>query len=670
MAEVTIQRCKVRVVRRGGWSWGPDPRALAAFVVDRLPALIAARLGAIDDGGRDVAIATAVRLDVAISLRDLIEVAARNRRGETSEVGAEDVVGSRLIDALEESLRAHLTAVEPGPASDSEREDHTPSAGRPGEGPPGEGLRDVLRRWQARGVLGLYLRAFSAASLAAWHDALARRGGGPLDAEGGADARAMLETVRQVVALFGDTAPGPVEELRRRVAVAVESAAHRDVAPDDPRLWTAIDQILPRPETSTGAARLDPAVERDELADVRDGAAPAVDDQRTAGGSTLPDGRAFRPEGQEARAPLDRSALPPARSTRGESDRVQAGHSPAPRGEFRVESALPFLLLGPLGQAGYLEAVSASFDAAGLIDAMPVFAAALAYKALDPPERGWRRRASTIEAAAAFAGLGGEVAGAEVHELARHAGVLLSPLDAVVASALIIGHRPGVPFLIRRLPDDTGGGWLLLDVEGHFPIAWSADLEGLDEPMNRVESELILVPLDSADPRLLRQLDGRGRRFLTDARASRGEPWRAIRRGASRWWTNDASARPEGLAREAGRLVEASETAAELWRTLAIERPAAPPASGDALDRSLALAAGLALGQVAWTLWGDREPTDPLLALERLGSLDARVRLDDDAIRVTLPLGRRSLDLAGCGLLGDVAGVPWLGGRVVTFGKG
>ncbi|MEU1802864.1 hypothetical protein [Streptomyces sp. NPDC019937] len=40
-ADITVHRCTVTVVRRGGWSWGPDPRGLVRHVVDSLPELLA-----------------------------------------------------------------------------------------------------------------------------------------------------------------------------------------------------------------------------------------------------------------------------------------------------------------------------------------------------------------------------------------------------------------------------------------------------------------------------------------------------------------------------------------------------------------------------------------------------------------------------------------------------
>ncbi|GAA2331808.1 hypothetical protein [Streptomyces violaceusniger] len=39
--DITVHRCTVTVVRRGGWSWGPDPHGLVRRVVDSLPELLA-----------------------------------------------------------------------------------------------------------------------------------------------------------------------------------------------------------------------------------------------------------------------------------------------------------------------------------------------------------------------------------------------------------------------------------------------------------------------------------------------------------------------------------------------------------------------------------------------------------------------------------------------------
>jgi hypothetical protein len=82
------------------------------------------------------------------------------------------------------------------------------------------------------------------------------------------------------------------------------------------------------------------------------------------------------------------------------------------------------------------------------------------------------------------------------------------------------------------------------------------------------------------------------------------------------------------------------------------------------------LAAALALGTLAWSLWRERESVTPLLALQRFADLGARVSYRPDRVEVRLPLGRRFLDLRAAGWLDDVPDVPWFDGRPVRFTRG
>lgn len=63
--EITVRRCVVRVVRRGGWSWGPDPHSLVRQAIDAIPDLLAERFGDLLAGdGPDVEITEPVVLSV------------------------------------------------------------------------------------------------------------------------------------------------------------------------------------------------------------------------------------------------------------------------------------------------------------------------------------------------------------------------------------------------------------------------------------------------------------------------------------------------------------------------------------------------------------------------------------------------------------------------------
>lgn len=97
------------------------------------------------------------------------------------------------------------------------------------------------------------------------------------------------------------------------------------------------------------------------------------------------------------------------------------------------------------------------------------------------------------------------------------------------------------------------------------------------------------------------------------------------------------------------------------------ERRALPRLEAPALECHLGAAVGSALGLLALELWSEGGPTSPLLALERLADLDARVRVMRDELSVAIPRGRRWLDLRRAELLGAHA-VVWLPGGRLAIG--
>jgi hypothetical protein len=338
-------------------------------------------------------------------------------------------------------------------------------------------------------------------------------------------------------------------------------------------------------------------------------------------------------------------------------------------GEIGVASALPFLLLGPLARLGYWQTLTAILEAAGLLPQKHLFATALAYKVLAPPERGWRRHPTASVCAASFAALAAPVPEPELasfaHQMAQH----LSPLDAVLTDALVTGHSPQQPWLLYRT--DPTHGLLLVDAEGIFPIALAHSLAPLLPILGRCQGSLLLVPQAAAEVQLLDHLDCANVRFMTDAPPTRGEAWRSLwHPSGQRWWTNDTSTAPSSLVQAALLLADTAEETATLWRMLAGERPSIPTIPDAALDQSLTLAAATALGTIAWTLWRSRESVAPYVTLERFRDLDARVHYSREAVRVRLPIGRRYWDLYEHGLLTDVHDVPWLNGRVLQFSGG
>ena len=76
----------------------------------------------------------------------------------------------------------------------------------------------------------------------------------------------------------------------------------------------------------------------------------------------------------------------------------------------------------------------------------------------------------------------------------------------------------------------------------------------------------------------------------------------------------------------------------------------------------------LSLPRLAAVCLFPAERATPILALSRFADLDARVRFEDDVVRVRIPLGRRHADLMRHGFLMTVPAVPWLGDRAVDLG--
>jgi hypothetical protein len=331
-------------------------------------------------------------------------------------------------------------------------------------------------------------------------------------------------------------------------------------------------------------------------------------------------------------------------------------------------SALPFLLLGPLSRIGYLKTLAAVLDASNSIDVSPIFATALAYKILAPPARGWRRDPAATASASLFAGLEEAATEPSLVELARAVSAQLSPLEATLSGILIAGHNQGKPLLLLSTKGEGLAGFLLLDVEGVFPIQWAKDIVDLRPALIQLDSSVILIPHAHADTIVLRWLDEEGFRFVTDAPPARSEYWRPLRRPPlGRWWTNDVFTSDSLLAQAAEYMPTALEDAEELWQVLAIERPSIPLADDSVLERQVTMAAAVALGTIAWELWRERESTAPQLALQRFGDLDARVDYSRDAVTVSLPLGKRFLDLQSHGMLDEVNDVPWFNGRKLNF---
>jgi hypothetical protein len=579
VGEITVYRCRVRVVRRGGWSWGPDPRGLVQRVLDALPDLLAAEFDEyLTEDGPDMEITEPVRLSVRLSPR-----------------GGGGLAPAGLV--LEPMAGVARLLPEPVPVS-------TPTQ---------------------------------------------------LQVD-----RSTSDIVDQLPV----TAQGLPENASATPAVLFDELAERDelsallaLLPDE-TLWTYLTALLPEGPLRTYLTAL-AASAGEPSAPVFGGPAAELAAE-LARRLSLPQGDVTHADLAELVHTLagDATVRPAAAETTDTRvARADVAAAPRPAGETRVCSVLPFLLAGPLARTGYLDAIGPTLSGVDLLADASLFAAALAYKVLGAPERGWRRTPEDDAAAAAFAGL------ESVPDLTRFAQRVrpaLPVLDGVLALSVCRGHDPTDPLLVTGVD----GGLLLVDAQGLFPVAWAPSTDGLLPHWQASGRPPVLVCDSPLPPACLRELATAGVRFLTDVRPLRDDPLSRLPWRTPLWTTGHMESR---LAAElpgfAGRLDE-------LVRTLFLARRAAPLVEDKALEHSVTLAASLSLGMIAWQLWRERETADPVLALRRFADLEATVRFTRDAVRVRIPLGRRHTDLWRGGVLTDVPNVVWLGGRTLTFSGG
>lgn len=635
-AEIRVRHCRLHIARRGGWSWGPDPRALLRGALLRLPQLLAARLGENWPEGTDLVVGHPLQLRLAVSRQELAALAAA---GAADAPAAQALSTAQVLRRIDAQLQAWASAaLPPGAASAAaQAQGPAPPAGLDAASAPdrwGGSVLAVLAGWHGQGGLISQLLAFSVATLSDWHDVLLRAAApAPAIAGEAPSATAISRVAAEAAALALPLPTSPRATLLRRIACMVQAADELRLACGDARLLAAM--ALHKSLTLTP----------DQQTELQPRSPGSADSAGPAG-----------VHGEAHAAPLR-----PAQAA------VIAPNLPTWRhADVEIASALPFLLLGPLSRTGFLRTLGATFEAAGMVALLPAFAVALARKVLAPPQRGWLRGPQSQLAARTFAGLGEEVPDGELAELARLLAPHLGPLDATVADVLARGHANGQPLVLREV---SGGGWLLLDADGLFAIAWAERLEQLFARLAPLRGNLLLLPDSSGAAAAMQALEDAGLRFLSDTAPARGQAWRALHAPDQRLASNDRSAGDAALLAAARRLEGLGSAGDGLWQALVAERPGLNAHAGPAVERSLALAAALGLGTLAWTLWHERETVSPLLALERFADLGAHVRWRVDRVEVGLPLGRRFLDLEAAGWLADVADVPWFGGRSLHFGR-
>lgn len=640
MTEIVIHRCTLRLVRRNGWAWGSDPRQLLAGAVQALPGLIASRLGELWPEGTEAEIAAPVRIRVPLRLSELIDL---GKSGDTANSAAKQgTLMRRLDDALRNTI-AELTgtfATETEVIEDTnylEADSLIHATGESGWAAP---VLRIMTNWWQEQVLAERLLSFSLPALQAWHDNIVGKASEIPPANTELTDEELKALAQRILAELLPVAAGRARTLTQRLLILTAVAAIHRIAPGDARLQRLLSALCPLDQEYTQPSLPTNAV---------DNSASNLSQQRPTP----------TPRQGQARARRARAAA------------IVPRQSKAIEFELRVQSALPFLLLGPLARIGYLDTLHATLEAAGLSDQQPCFPMLLARKALDPPQRGWRFSSASVATSAALAGLLEPIPEPAVVDFARLFAPHISPLDGLVCDKLVEGHQRGMPLILFRADMGSEHGLLLVDNEGLLPMSWSSEAAPLFRHLARMEGDIVLVPGESAQPEILTQLDDAGFSFVTDAPPTRGERWRRMTgTGSKRLWTNATRTKESILLKAAANLSSATLEAQAVWQELAIERPAIVVQSDPTVERSLTLAAAFALGMLAWTLWREREATTPLLALERFGDLDARVRFTRDTVQVRLPMGRRYQDLLDHGLLADIRHIPWLDGRPLQFSAG
>lgn len=638
MAAIIIHRCTLRVVRRSGWSWGPRPQHLLKAAVAALPLLIARKLGELFPDDSNTEISEQVHLTIPIKLSELLALGSEAGYAETSSAPSVAGFDQRLIVAVERGFERELPdfkSEKPAPEIDDQTPDLEPQQ-QSSEKTKSHHVLRLLLEWKRRGELEIHLAEFMEHELEAWYSALLATTLELASAGQAVRPAVISQAVHEVMLRLERSTPDRVTALRIIVLIVLEVGAQlQQETTDEVAVRETLAQVLAHFDLNADGGPTKVWQQEFEIK-------PQVENERSQTILKLPEPVITIPA--------------PEVTTR----RVAT--------EFHIRSALPYLLLGPLAKIGYLDALAGTLEANGLSHEAHAFATALAFKVLSPPARGWRRADEDLAVAAAFAGVEAVPAGDALAELARKLSGHLTALDSLVSYTLIKGHRPGKPLLLYRTGEETGsGGLLLVEIDGLFPIAWATDLQALLPTLKYFNETHLLIQHLSADVETLRALDTSGYRFITDAPPTRGEPWRELRTPRQRWYSNDTGAKKATLLRAAEQLAGAAEETELIWRALKVDRPSLPTARHSALERTLTLAASLALGTISWTLWQSVETVTPVLALERFGNLDAKVRFTSTAIQVHLPRGRRQRDLHEHGLLADVHRIPWLDGRTVEF---
>lgn len=423
-ADVLVRHCTLTVRGRGGWGWGTD---CAGYLAAAIPAIEQALEQVLRDCELDPT--TEVRIEEPVFVTWL-------RDGTMP-----DEVRQALVEMIRGEAEKARPALAPSDGVDPMPRPQPASAGPPAPGPAARGLdgadtvAELLAAWSRSGRLRQIVASWPVAVVLRWLDTLRMSAEGSERTEVAAPA---CESIAELV-LADEQWPGGqrrvADQLLVLLGALLAAAGNRPVGPATFEHAT----YLVRSAAARDGAPPDPLPEA---------AARSAETHRQAAEATAPPARTL------ALGPLQRSVAP----------------------------GLPFLVVVQLSRIGYLDALAAVAQAAGVPAAAQVVAAGVAGKVLPPPERGWRRYRAEAEAVAAASGVPPGEADSIAHALQTDAELMIPPLESALAALYAAGRSAADEVVVTATADGAVCG----EAEGALPIAWLPDLDGLDPVLNQL----------------------------------------------------------------------------------------------------------------------------------------------------------------------------------------
>jgi hypothetical protein len=427
VADVLVRHCTLTVHGRGGWGWGTESSGYVAAALPAIEQALERVLRECDlDPGIDVRVEEPLRLTwrpdgtVPDDVRHVLVEIIRRAAAEAGPVPHRPAV---VEEAQTESTAAVRTAVpSAAPASDA-----------------GSAVVALLAGWSQSGRLRQIVASWPKRVVTSWLDVIRRAADSPNCVD------------------IGEAAVSAVAEL-----VLAEEKWPVDETREGDRLIVLIGALV----AAAGARPVGPATLAHAV-----GLAHGTNGLREWIGGAAAETPSLTSVG--IRAPEegdDVAAIYP------------AGAHPRELSRRIVAPGLPFLVMVQLSRIGYLEAVVAVAEATGLPEAARLIAAGVAGKVLPPPERGWRRSRSEVDAVAIASGLAPAEIDSTVYATRGDAELMLPPLESALIALCAAGRSAADEVVITT----TANGLLCGEADGALPIAWLLDGGRLDPVLDQL----------------------------------------------------------------------------------------------------------------------------------------------------------------------------------------